>query len=624
MKIQRTLILGLALLAGLAAAKALGQDCMECHHSGMDKKAPIISVLGGSAHEGLSCKECHPGEDMPPCPPEMEPVKCTLCHQDQVKNVGRSSHGKKVIEYLKDQNGEVKLQDLCKICHGDDIHHIKKTEDPLAPSNRINVYRTCLRCHNEIQPIAIEQYVDSIHGVAASSGNLRSAVCTDCHGSHYIEGMRLSDSSVFYTTIPETCGECHANEYSEYIDSKHWKMVQAGYREAPVCTNCHGEHGIRSRRDPESPAWVGNVTATCASCHESQMINAKFMMPEGMVKSFLDSFHGLSGSLGDVRVANCSSCHGNHAILPASDPRSSINPNNLGKTCGGCHPGAEKRFISEPIHKTTRAESNWIVGLVRNIYIILIALTIGGMFSHNLIDLYYKITKGEPYRKVELLEPRLTVNERLQHAVLMISFILLAYSGFALRYSDSWFALPFQWLEAGADLRRWMHRVAAGAFVVLCFYHLFYLFLYKRGRTQLALMLPGPSDLYTLKDVMFKYLGLNKDKLEVPHYHYVEKAEYWALIWGSVIMTVTGVMLLFTDVILSFTPLWVMDLAGTIHFYEAILAVSAIIVWHGYWVIMDPEIYPMNLSWIFGDNRKLEPAEKKFEPEAETKEVGRG
>jgi len=591
---------------------------MECHYSGRDPEAPIISVLGNSVHAGFNCSECHPGEH-PPCPPEQKPVQCTVCHKDQVKRVGKSTHGHSLFTYLKEKKGEVAIHDICFSCHGKDIHHMKSKNDALAPTNRINVWKTCLGCHEEVQPINIDDYVDSIHGVAASAGNLRSAVCTDCHGSHYIESMGETDSPVFYTAIPETCGECHTNEYSEYIQSKHWKTVQNGYREAPVCTDCHGEHGIRSRRDPKSPTWVGNITKTCANCHESEALNAKFMMPAGMVRSFQDSYHGLSGTLGDVRVANCSSCHGNHAILPSSDPRSSIHSSNVGKTCGSCHPGAETRFINEPIHKATRSESHWIVGLVRNIYIGLILITIGTMLSHNILDLVFKTTRGEPYERIELLEPRLSVNERLQHIVLAISFILLAYSGFVLRFSDSFIAWPFQILEAGASFRRWMHRGAAMVFVAICFYHLLYLVLIKRGRTQIKLIFPRMADLRYAWKVMLKYLHLTNQEIKMPHYSYVEKAEYWALVWGGIIMTVTGLMLWFTDILIAQEiRLWIIDLAATIHFYEAILAVSAIIVWHGYWVIFDPDVYPMNMAWLSGnhDNRK-HAAEDAHAPETE-------
>jgi hypothetical protein len=54
---------------------------------------------------------------------------------------------------------------------------------------------------------------------------------------------------------------------------------------------------------------------------------------------------------------------------------------------------------------------------------------------------------------------------------------------------------------------------------------------------------------------------------------------------------------------LGLMPLWVLDLFKTVHFYEAILATAAIIVWHFYFVIFDPEHYPLNMSMITGRAR---------------------
>ena len=83
----------------------------------------------------------------------------------------------------------------------------------------------------------------------------------------------------------------------------------------------------------------------------------------------------------------------------------------------------------------------------------------------------------------------------------------------------------------------------------------------------------------------------------------MEKAEYWALVWGTVVMTLTGLVLYFVNTAIANLPLWTIDLAMTIHYWEALLACLAIIVWHGYWVVLDPEYYPLNLTWLLGDPR---------------------
>ena len=70
--------------------------------------------------------------------------------------------------------------------------------------------------------------------------------------------------------------------------------------------------------------------------------------------------------------------------------------------------------------------------------------------------------------------------------------------------------------------------------------------------------------------------------------------------WGSLVMIVTGWMLLFTETVLRMLPKVWHDVAQVIHYYEAVLATLAILVWHAYWVIFDPNEYPMNPAWLIG------------------------
>ena len=409
---------------GIFARNASAEECNACHSGQklppMEKElkiempapAPTIAIPEYSAHAGIDCQDCHAGANAMPHPPKMPAVNCNICHSDMVGDLGGSSHGAKLSKYLAKTGGEVKLSEICLACHGSDVHSVRKTDDPLSPVARANLAGACLKCHDQVEPIAIKQYVASIHGKACAKGNLKAAVCSDCHGSHAINHSKMTNSQVYREAVPDTCGKCHEQAAKEYKESIHWKVVQEGFKDAPICTDCHGEHGIRSRKDPLSATFSANITMTCAHCHESELINTKFMIPKGRVKTFMGSFHGLSGSLGDVRVANCSSCHGNHDILPASDPKSSVNSANLGQTCGKCHPGAESRFISEPIHKK-REESSRLVMWVRNLYIVMIGLTLGGMLFHNSLDLAFKTTKGMPFRRREKIIPRLNLNERI-------------------------------------------------------------------------------------------------------------------------------------------------------------------------------------------------------------------
>jgi cytochrome b subunit of formate dehydrogenase len=81
---------------------------------------------------------------------------------------------------------------------------------------------------------------------------------------------------------------------------------------------------------------------------------------------------------------------------------------------------------------------------------------------------------------------------------------------------------------------------------------------------------------------------------------YVEKVEYWAALWGTAVTAITGLILWFENFTLTWLPGWVPEAATVLHFLEAILATLAILIWHLYSVMMDPAVYPMDMTWLTG------------------------
>src|SRR5437016_7415958 len=96
------------------------------------------------------------------------------------------------------------------------------------------------------------------------------------------------------------------------------------------------------------------------------------------------------------------------------------------------------------------------------------------------------------------------------------------------------------------------------------------------------------------------YRGHGPKKPEFARFNYAEKAEYWALVWGLMVMAGTGIMLWAKISFSTLLPRWWLDIATAIHLYEAILATLAIVVWHFYQVFFDPDVYPMNWAWWDG------------------------
>jgi cytochrome b subunit of formate dehydrogenase len=113
-------------------------------------------------------------------------------------------------------------------------------------------------------------------------------------------------------------------------------------------------------------------------------------------------------------------------------------------------------------------------------------------------------------------------------------------------------------------------------------------------------MLPKLSDVREAVEQVAYLVGLRAAPARFDRFSYMEKAEYWSLIWGSVIMAGTGFALWFETAALRFLPLWALDVATYIHFYEALLATLAIAVWHFYFVIFNPDVYPVNWTVLTG------------------------
>jgi cytochrome b subunit of formate dehydrogenase len=113
-------------------------------------------------------------------------------------------------------------------------------------------------------------------------------------------------------------------------------------------------------------------------------------------------------------------------------------------------------------------------------------------------------------------------------------------------------------------------------------------------------LLPGLQDAKDILQAILYNLGMADKRPTFGMFGYAEKMEYWAFMWGTIVMAVTGVMLWAQNYSLKRFPIWVMDAATAAHYYEAILATLSILVWHWYLVIFDPEVYPMDMAWLTG------------------------
>jgi formate dehydrogenase gamma subunit len=513
---------------------------------------------------------------------EIKNSACMDCHSD--KTLYRTNTAGKGISMFVDEAklaASIHKTNTCASCHSDIT--TKHPDDNVAaqPPN-------CSKCHEKQS----ESYGASVHGLALARGQKDSATCSDCHDGHTILPPTSPASPLHFSHLAETCSGCHEQAAKDVAESVHGKAVAAGHRDAPTCTDCHSEHKIVALKS-SSPLKIS--AEVCSNCHASERMNTKYNLPPDRVKTFFESYHGLAAQYGSTLAANCASCHGVHKILPSSDPRSTIHQSNLAVTCGKCHPGATDNFAQSKVHIDVATASsgdglgtkvNW---WVRRVYLVLIVGTIGFMLAHNGLLFAKKVVAR--YRLADLTLLRMNSSQRMQHLILAASFILLAITGFALKFPDSWIA---KLMGSNEAFRRWTHRGAGIVLLAVGVYHLVYILMRKDGRQLVKDLLPVKKDVFDVGGNARYLLGLSGQKARIGRFGYAEKIEYWAVIWGTIIMGLTGLMIWFKMDVTKFIPRWAVDVALTIHYYEAILACLAILVWHFYHVIFDPDVYPLN------------------------------
>jgi|HubBroStandDraft_6_1064221.scaffolds.fasta_scaffold20979_4 cytochrome b subunit of formate dehydrogenase len=592
-----------------AAPKPTNEDCLVCHSdhtmsAERDGKQVSLFVDGesfkNSIHGGMfGCVDCH--ADVKTSPHENTPAKvtCAQCHAEEQAAYDRSFHAKAL------KAGDAQAA-TCVSCHGSP-HELLAASDPKSRVAHGNIPATCGSCHGQkfvmeasghsAQPFL--SYQESVHGRAVASGSDKAAVCTDCHGVHEILSANDAKSSIFKFNVPATCAKCHGNVEKEFRASIHGQAIGRGNWQAPVCTDCHGIHSIKAHLDPNSSVSAANLSrVTCARCHEGVRLSQEFGVAARRASTYLESYHGLAAQRGSSVVANCASCHGVHNILPSSDPHSMVNRANLVNTCGQCHPGVGEKFALGKVHVDAPLSADTgslAVRWIRTLYTGMIFAVIGGMLLHNLIIWRRKaiLRRSQQHRIVE----RMSRHQRWQHVVLFTSFIILVITGFALKYPDT-----FGWAVLGMSerMRETVHRVAGVLLIGVGVYHIVYAALTRDGRKLTLDFLPRFQDIGEVRGTLLYYLGLQKDRPTFGRFSYAEKAEYWALVWGLIVMAATGLMLWLKVFVSAWLPRWWMDIATAVHFYEAVLATLAIIVWHFYQVFFDPDVYPMNWAWWDG------------------------
>jgi formate dehydrogenase gamma subunit len=195
---------------------------------------------------------------------------------------------------------------------------------------------------------------------------------------------------------------------------------------------------------------------------------------------------------------------------------------------------------------------------------------------------------------------RFSFGERVQHFFLMISFVMLVTTGLPQKFSTTPWA---EWIVihlGGIDTTRALHRIFAVVMVTVAVLHVLSLLVsLLRGRLRPS-MVPSLRDFQDVFQEVRYSLGLTDEHPHFDRFEYRQKFEYWGIIFGTVVITVTGLILWFPVTFTQFLPGEVVPAAREAHGGEALLALLTIVFWHLYSVLLSPLTFPGDTSIFTG------------------------
>lgn len=596
----------------------LDRDCMKCH----EQQIPVVrqTDIMASVHYKIPCVKCHssvsPRHERP-CDTTTR-VDCSSCHANQTENYYNSIHGQLHLKQDKDAP-------YCSDCHG--THKVLSRLNETSSIFRRNIPNLCAMCHREGEKASVrykgkeidivQSYRESTHGKGViESGLLPSAVCIDCHTSHFELPVNDLRSSVHPNNLSNTCAKCHQGIYEQFSKSIHDPMVSKTTEKLPVCADCHTAHRIvRVEKD----RFMQEAVHQCGSCHKE------------VASTYFQTYHGKAYILGYLKAAKCSDCHGSHEILKPTDPRSRLSRQNVVQTCKKCHEGATKKFTGYLTHATHHNRVKYPILFFTFWSMTLLLIGTFAFFGiHTLLWLPKSIARLKGKQKLHISEePRQYVRfqreDRLLHIFVIISFFGLAITGMMLKFAQMPWADVLSKLIGGVSNAGFIHRFCAiitfGYFIA----HLVILTIRKReaGRTWKEYIFNANSLIPTWRDfrefyqTMKWFLGIG-ERPQYGRWTYWEKFDYFAVFWGVAVIGLSGLILWFSELFTRFLPGWLINVATIIHSDEALLAVGFIFTVHFFNTHLRPDVFPMDPVIFTG---RVPLAELKEDREREYQEI---
>jgi cytochrome b subunit of formate dehydrogenase len=523
--------------AAATSVERLDNLCSRCH-SGYDK---TLHRKDGADARLMTCVACHTGHhtQMERGPggvfKETVPATCNRCHGEQRHKKEMSAHGRVML--LDEQGGTAN----CTKCH---VYHWRKGGATHEASLRLQ----CQNCHVK----ETQEYMRSMHAQAREKGHLEAPTCVTCHGERDIQKVSVSMRP---QKVIDLCSRCHGNReialkfqlnpdvVKSYQRTYHGQVYSLGYQgaEFATCINCHGNHDIRAKDDPESMVSRQNIVKTCARCHKDANVN---------FVSFLSHYDPHGGQAG---------------------------------------PLSAQRRVSR-----TEAFMNTLLFVVFGFFGVHTIL----WFVRSWVERHRHARQRSPELQRTWVK-RFTPWQRTLHIMLFTTFLVQAMTGLPLKFSHSDIAYWIAQHIIGLRTMAILHRVSAAIMIATFLLHvgtLLYLALIRRKKGIFS----GPQSLMPrwqdAKDMLahIKWFIWSGARPSFGRWTYWEKFDYFAVFWGVVVIGSTGFVLWFPEYFTTLLPGWIINLAHVVHSEEALLATGFIFTIHFFNGHLRPGKFPFD------------------------------
>jgi len=609
--------------------------CLTCHHVGYSNDPEVIkerrleaceSCHGGTPETHASfnpaCTQCHTihADPAQAGPDQVMTGSCEVCHgpehslHSEVADGPACASCHTIHDAPATVMSEAYMDAQCESCHETATVH---------PSHaNVEGGLPCLECHDVNAPAS-----------AVKDDATLSAACESCHEtvmpthSDAKDGPTCAECHEFSEPmVPEVagpmvsrrCGECHTEELENLESGGHAAGVAADHpnMDLPNCMTCHTAHANPGTREADVRLAA---TVRCIECHSDTELMDEYGLPEDVGASYVDDYHGATVKFlwnhpsgeDQPNVLVCADCHGAHAV--GVDPAESMAP-----VCLNCHEKGDQKLAGAWLgHQQAGPRNRVLVWLIRLFYFVLIPFVLGGLFLNIILHLRQEREHGARMGrapKIARMRERLagrkpakpatverfSLLERIEHVAAGTTFVMLVVTGLPQTAPDSKLANGIIGFFGGIAGTRLIHRIVGFTFVALLVVHVARGIRNALRRRSMPEIMPTRYDFRALVQTVRHYV-LGEAKPKLGKFDAAAKFEYWGLFFGGMIMSVTGLVLVFPEVATMILPGVVVGALRTMHGLEATFAVLVVLLWHSWSVIFRPDIFPLDTSMFTGE-----------------------